>query len=669
MRNLIWVVLVLFAAACGDCGGGGPTDAKGKIEAQKKSREFAASCPKPSDPKYVVDFETLPVILTNTGKATSYLNKFEVETAFKEVFVVDQAKVPETIAQGETVEIPVTFMPNASGTIIGKLHVAGDLEDGSDTFDITLSGEGKSFAPLPTFSASCSSPNTTSPTLDGCNPSSASVPRSIRFLPTGAGGYIEVPVTLKNAGCPKLTVSNIKVATTSSDDSKDGFALAEGQATSLDVAGGNGTAVINVRFAPQTAGTIYKGTLTFETNDPDAADAAVTIKLDGEGTSASLWLDKTACDFSKLVSPCNGQFEIRNSGQLPLTLSKVSLKKGNPLFKLENADAFTGQSVTTGSFATLVKVTYDPAGNPNCPATVSECNDTLVVESDAGTAEATLQGGSPAVLKTLPATAVDFNAAVGGDPLDHNDHFETLELQNVSTYSGQLDLTIKDLAVSDSRNAFSVVSASPLPAGCDTSAKPFAKDTVVKPGESFTACLKFTSDILGGSFSTNMNVLSSDPSYPELTGLIVELKAQATCEAKPTATIEVRKQGASDTCPCSEGTGCPATSTCGVKLPSGGTTSGTVDISGEASFSPTFKFDGTGQCVEDVRVYTGLQYEWTLVSPIDGSASILPDGKSGAAVTTLTYSKAVPHVLKLKVTDSKGAVSNSTSFTVNASPP
>ncbi len=675
MRNLIWLVLVVFAAACGDCGTGGPVEALGKIEPKdnKKTLYFQAACPKPSDPKYEVTFETLPVVLHNAGNATSYLNKFEIEAAYEDVFVFDAEDVPESIGQGESVEIPVTFMPNQSGTIIAKLHVEGDREDGEDTFDMTLSGEGKNFPALPAFSATCQSPNTLSPSMDGCTPSSASVPRTIRFAATPAGGYLDVPVTIKNGGCPNLSITNIQVATTSSDDSKDGFALVDAAATSLTVSGGNGTGVINVRFSPQTASSIYKGTLTFETNDPDAEDATVTIQLDGEGTSASLWLDKTLCDYSILGDPCDGQFEIRNSGSLPFTVTRVWLEKNNPMFKLENADALVGQTVSQGSFPTKVLVTYDPAGNPACPgplhATDAECKDTLHVESDAGgAATANLIGGSWPVLQTVPAVAVDFNAAAGG-ALDHAPHYETLELRNVATYDRQLDLTIKDLAIDDSRNSFSVVTTSPLPAGCDPSARPFAPNTAIKAGESFTACVKFVSDSLGGTFSSNMNILSDDPSYPDPSGLIVELKAQATCEAEPIAAIEVRAQGNPAVCPCSEATGCPATGGCSVELPGGGAPSGSVDISGESSFSPVFVFDPSGQCVEDQRVHTGLTYEWTLVAPADGSASILPEGSTTAAVTTLTYSKAVPHVVRLKVTDAVGAVSNSTTYTINVSVP
>ncbi|MGC4116100.1 MAG: choice-of-anchor D domain-containing protein [Myxococcales bacterium] len=656
MRNLTWATLTLIAAFAFNCSDGGNQEAKGEIKPEKLSVGFEQTCPKPSDPKYEVTFPTVPVVLTNVGKATSYLNKFEVESAYKEVFVVDQTKVPETIAAGSSVEIPVTFKPNQSGTIVGKLHVAGDLPEGADTFDITLSGEGKSFTPFPVFSASCLSPNTMSPLLDGCTPTSSGT-RTIRFNPTPTGGYVDVPVTLKNAGCPNLSITNIKVTTTSADDSKEGFALVDAATTSLTAAGGNGTAVVNVRFSPQTAGTVYKGTLTFETNDPDAADATVTIKLDGEGTAASLWLDKTICDYAKLSGPCNGQFEIRNSGTLPLKVSKVSLKKNNPMFKLENGDAFTNVSVPGGSYATLIKVTYDPAGNPACPgpllATIDQCNDTLVVESDAGTAEAELRGGSWAILRTFPTTAIDFNAAVGGTPLDHNPHFETLLLRNEETYAGQLDLTIKDLVIDDSRKAFTVMSTNPLPAGCEPEAKPFAPNTVIKPGESFTACLKFTSDVAGGIFSTNMNVLSTDPSYPDPNGLLMELKATAICESKPTAAIEVRAQGTPATCPCTDTT-CPMVGTCNVKLPTGGVASASVDISGESSFSPTYKFDENGMCAEDKRIYTGLTYKWELRNPQDGSASLSPDGISTSPITTLTYSKSGQHIIKLTVTDANG---------------
>ena len=660
MRNLMWAIVVVFLASCGDCGSGGNNEAKGHIEAEQTSLEFAAACPKPADPKYEVSFQTLPIVLHNTGMSTSYLNDFQVEAGFEGIFVVDQTKVPETVAQGDSVEIPITFKPASSGTVVARLHVAGDLADGSDTFEITLSGEGKNFDPVPKFSTTCQSPNTLAPSMDGCNPANTSVPRTIRFADTPANGYVDVPVSIRNGGCPTLTVQNIKVETTSSDDSEDGFALADGQATALTVLGGNAEpGVINVRFLPKAAGSIYKGNLTFETNDPDAADATVTIKLDGQGIAASLYLDKTLCDFTKLTGPCNGQIQVRNSGGKDLTLSKVSLKSSNPMFKLENADAFAGQVVpASGSFATLVQVTYVPSAQ-----TGAANSDILLVESDAGPAECELRGGSPPVLKTTPVAILDFNASTGL-PLDHTPHYEELKIENVLTYNEQLDLTLKDLQITDNRNTFSVVSSGALPAACPES-ELFAANKVVAPGGSFTACIKFESDLLGGSFSANLNILSSDPDFPDPSGLLMQLEAQATCEGKPTAAIEVRAQGAGSTCPCTEA--CPATATCAAKLPQMPATQGLVDVSGEASFSPVFTFDSQGQCVEDSRGAVA-QYEWTLVSPADGSATISPEGKSGAAVTTLSYTKAGPHILKLKVYDAKGTGSNATQFTVNVSP-
>ena len=159
-------------------------------------------------------------------------------------------------------------------------------------------------------------------------------------------------------------------------------------------------------------------------------------------------------------------------------------------------------------------------------------------------------------------------------------------------------------------------------------------------------------------------------------GLLVELRAQANCEAKATAVIEVHAQGAGSTCPCGEA--CPATATCGIKLPGTPPIQGTVDVSGESSYAPVFGFDGSGQCVENSRDPTLAEYEWSLqYAPgpgLDGgsgyaSASISPNGKTTAAVTTLSYTMAGAHIIQLKVTDAKSRVSNVTTFTVNLSTP
>ena len=55
------------------------------------------------------------------------------------------------------------------------------------------------------------SANTRVPTIDGCNPSDPTVKLQIRFADTPLGSFVDVPITVKNGGCPNLFVQDVKV--------------------------------------------------------------------------------------------------------------------------------------------------------------------------------------------------------------------------------------------------------------------------------------------------------------------------------------------------------------------------------------------------------------------------------------------------------------------------
>ncbi len=649
MRKFFWASLVALAAAgCDGCDTGEPPqETYGKIEVDKTSLGYPATCPTPAKPEFKVEFTTKSITLRNAGLATSTLTKFEMDAAGKDVFVWDAAKVPTTIAAGDSVEIPITFKPPSTakaGSVSATLTIQGDRPAPEvDKTEITLLGEVKGFDPVPIFSMTCAGDTRFS--TDGC----AVSPPHMDFDDTGKDGTAEITVTLRNGGCPTLTVTDVVVTTKTGAEGT--FALAEGQATNITVLGGNAEpGTIKVRFTPKEVSDELLGELTFKTNDPD--HQTVTTKISGAGTAPSLVVETSlgcgapdpsqnvqCCDFRAGKFPCTGNFTLRNQGTKALTISKVSLKNGNAMFKLGDTSAAVGKEIPAMSKLTnVISVEY-------VPGLIKE-SDFLVVDSDGGAAQAELKGGSPPFLVTDPPDAVDFGLA-----LDHSDHFKALTVTNKATYNKQLDLTVKDLVVTDTRQAFNVVTAAE--ARCPTGSKPFVKDTVIKADESFVACVHFLSDDNGGAFSAPMSVLSNDPNYPE--GLMLELRAQATCDTKPTAIIEVRALSGGS-CPCEQA--CPATSGCQIEIDPK-TSLGQVVLNGESSFAETYDFDPEGKCVKKGTAPV-QQYVWTLDASNDSAAVLTPNG----ATATLTIGMTVPHLVRLEVVNAQGIKSNKAVYSV-----
>jgi hypothetical protein len=167
---------------------------------------------------------------------------------------------------------------------------------------------------------------------------------------------------------------------------------------------------------------------------------------------------------------------------------------------VENADALVGQTVSQ-VLPTKVLVTYDRRAT-RLPgplhATDAECNDTLHVEPTRAarprrTYRRVLAGaadGPPVRWTSTPRPR-----RPGPRP-----PLRDARAGNVATYDRQLDLTIKDLAIDDSRNSSASSPGAPLPT-LRPLRRPFAPNTAIKAGESFTACVKFVSDSLGGTFT------------------------------------------------------------------------------------------------------------------------------------------------------------------------
>ncbi|HCF61271.1 MAG TPA: hypothetical protein DFS52_25155, partial [Myxococcales bacterium] len=126
MRNRLPVLIVALSLVGCDCEGEITKGARGELFVEGLQLSFGATCPKPTDASLPLEPVVKNLRLKNQGNAALYLNKLEVEPGRAELFVVDRAQVPETIAAGESAEVPIAFQPLEAGVVAADLTVVAD---------------------------------------------------------------------------------------------------------------------------------------------------------------------------------------------------------------------------------------------------------------------------------------------------------------------------------------------------------------------------------------------------------------------------------------------------------------------------------------------------------------------------------------------------------------
>ncbi|MGI5863191.1 MAG: choice-of-anchor D domain-containing protein [Myxococcales bacterium] len=637
MRNRLPVLIVALSLVGCDCGGEITKGATGELFVEEKQISFGATCPKPSDPSLALEPVVKNLRLSNQGNATLYINQLEVEPSRSELFVVDRAKVPETIAAGETAEVPIAFQPLEAGIVAADLTVVADDEA---PVVVKLMGEGLNLPPDPVLSMSC-------PGGKWSNDSCAGPNANYFFVDTPVHSMSEASIELKNGGCAPMRVTALK-ATTQVYGSEDPatFALADGHATELVVKGG-GSEQVRVRFAPK-AESSFIGSLEFTTNAPD--QKTVALPLRGEGIRPVLELDPILCDFRALPPSCDGLFSVSNSGGQELVIQAVKIYGGNPMFSIAKAPASGARIGPTSTLADAIQIEYVPG-----PVKGS---DLLVVESSGGTATAELRGGSPPVLLTEPEDVLDF-----GDHLSSTtDYYLPVKIKNVATYHRQLPLTIRSIRIdttppSNASDTFEL--ASDGSASCPAAPAP---NTQVAPGGEVLACLHFKSTPNGGTFFANLLIDTDDPDYPA-PGYLLSVSASTTCNPAPIAEISAPTGAA---CPCASGEECIGAECHKLASVSAVLANATIVLSGERSWDQVP--DNTGACtVQDPSAIA--RWDWTLVNAPDGStATLSPSGQGTASRTTLSFDKIGQYLVGLSVYDDSGLVSPPTTMLVTVEP-
>ncbi|MGI5863774.1 MAG: choice-of-anchor D domain-containing protein [Myxococcales bacterium] len=648
MRRMVVVpIAALLFAGCSCEPPPGPTGAHGELKVEENQIEFGEACPKPSDPELTVETVTRQVHIRNEGAAELYINKFEVDRA--DVFTFDPAQVPETLPLGGEAAIEITFTPKESGMVVADLTIVGDEKQ----VVVKLLGTGKSLPAHPRLSMSCPGGAFEG---DGC----ATETPNLFFKATPIGQSNEMTVTLKNGGCPTLVVKQITVTSDVEEGADpDTFKLADDEPAELTIAGG-ATKTIKVRFSPSLSG-VFTGALTFTTNDPERKTLSLDLK--GAGTEPVLAVETAigcgfpdpsarpyCCDFKPKGTACNGKFTVRNTGEEPLTITAVYIQNSNPMFQLDESSSIVGAEIPgLGELKDAITVNYVPSAYAE--------SDFLIVESSGGNAQAELRGGSPAFLETFPVGILNFGTGLEVT----EDYWMPVQVMNKLKYNQQLPLTIGGLQISQAAG----VPAFELSATAQGDCTPtLTEGDTIPAGESRNLCVHFKSAVNGGSFSGMLTIESDDPNYPESSGWYrLSLAAEAKCNPQPEAEVSVPL---SESCPCNAttppsvcvGNTCHAdTSPYEVVTTSGGS----LVLSGEQSHD--LIPGGDGQCT--VKDYAGVKsFAWQLLSKPTGSSATLTQDASNAHLATLTYDRAGPYIVELKVTDQTDLESAATTFTV-----
>ncbi len=629
--------LLLPLAAC-DCGSKVKQGA-GELAAVETQLYFGETCPKSSDPAYAVDPAVQSLHLRNDGTAAIYLNGFAIGPAeVAEIFTFDAAKVPEQLAAGDTVEIPIRFLPATSGSVSGTLTIKAEEQ----TLTIPLLGDGRSLPPAPQLSLSCPGGRITG--QDEC----ASTNPYIHFPDAPTNGSSEMTFTLKNLGCPKLTVKKLALSIDTPQAAPDTFAIVSGQSDGFEVPGG-GQVQLKVRLSPKQQ-IDYDGTLSFETNDPTRSQVSLALTGAGIGpvldvttsvgcAHGSAQEDFSCCDFSQLT-PCTGKLTIQNHGAGPFTLNGVSLQKGTSTqFAIQTAPSAGTVVPAFGTLPDAIVVKYTPAKKLE--------SDLLLIDSTAGQVHVDIRGGAPPVLKTNPEITVDFGTSVPPG----SDLYLPLTVSNPLTYSQQVELTVSSITVSGAPFTLASTSQSNCPVTLTAPA------TLAK-GTEGSLCIHLATPAFGGEYQGQVHLFNDDPLFAGANGeKIITLHAQAPCSPAPTAQIDIPAQGGS-TCPCSSGI-CNGGS-CGVSV----ATRTSLTLSGATSYDPVLN----AQCLQTGQDTTGIAaWEWALDSAPSAGASLSPSGKGASSTTTLTFDTPGPHTVSLIVYNKAGRPSTAATFTVAVS--
>ncbi len=227
--------------------------------------------------------------------------------------------LPAILHQGDTISVPVTFTPTATGLAGGQIDVSTSA--GSESF--SLSGTGQQAPPKLTASE---------PVLS--------------FPGTVVGGHSTQAVQFTNAGAQTLTISSVQLPSAP-------FSSSDAPAANAQIAPGASTTV-DVDFNPTTFGT-YSDALTVNS---DGGSVSVGLSATAS-TPGNLEITPMSTDYGNVVvgDSATKSFTVTNTGGTTVTIAKSKPPFGGAFSNTTLLDE--GSTIQPGETVTE-SVTFSP---------------------------------------------------------------------------------------------------------------------------------------------------------------------------------------------------------------------------------------------------------------------------------------------------------------------
>ncbi len=321
--------------------------------------------------------------VTNTGTTTVTLSKASVST---NEFSISGLQFPVSIMSGQKANFTVSFKGNKPGKVKGKLQFTGDPTV-PDPVDLT--GSAGSSAPKLAVS-----------------------PASHDFGNVTVNTVASSALTVTNSGAGDLNISQITATGAT-------FSLTGVNVPAVVPAGGS--AILNVRFSPKTAGN-YTGTVAITSDDPTAPNT--TVSLTGAGTTVAvgkLTATPTSLSFSnvKVGSSATAVTTLKNTGTANLTLSQIST--GTAVY-LTSGISTPAVMAPGDSLVLTVKFAPTAAG--------TKSDSVSLVDSQGGVTSVSLSGTAAQSSLSVSPGNINF-----GNVVTNLTNSQTVQISNPSTIS------------------------------------------------------------------------------------------------------------------------------------------------------------------------------------------------------------------------------------------
>ena len=448
---------------------------------------------------------TTSVTLTSSGTAAVVLQSM---TVTGDAFSAGQLHLPLTLAPGQQVTLPLTFVPTATGSQQGQVTFADNATGSPNTISLTGAG----VAP---------------PTV-----ASLSAPGSVEFGDVTVGSLGSKTITLVSNGTAPVTVKSITVA---------GAEFSGSPVVLPQVLQPNQQMSLKLKFNPNKDGDA-SGTMTVSSDS--ASSPTLAVKVDGKGVVAStpsLSASASTLSFGQVLvgSEATKTITVTSTGTAPATITAGSVTgasytatyAGVPVGSLSAPITLQpGQQVT-------FSVTFDPATTGTATGQLSLATDTGAPINVALTGRGK-QGAAPAL--TLSDPSLNFgDVQVGAKSV----------LQLTLTSSGTAPVTISSATIAGQQFKVTSVAYPAGVSGWPATLNPgeqvvlsitFAPDAV----DSFTGGLALTSDASGATANVPLSGNGVAVPAPNLTLSTTSINfGQAQIGTKVTRSVTLTSSG------------------------------------------------------------------------------------------------------------------------------